>query len=115
MSEFKDIDVFELVALVGTTETELKPEGADTGEVPEGKTRKIYGYFFNEQSGATNTVRLGIYNGENLEKAVLIKIAALDTIDFRSTVPWLTIREGRTLKAVADADSVMVVLQCKDI
>jgi len=113
----KPEDTFEMVALVGTDEIELTPPGATSGVVPADKVaRKIFGYFFNEQSGATNTLTLRIYKGDVVEREISIVLGANATLsERRFPDPWLTIPPGRTLKAVASAASVQVILQCYDI
>lgn len=110
-------DTFEMTALVGTAEVELKPQGATSGEVPPDRVaRKVFGYFFNEQSGSQNTLILRIYNGTTVEREITIVLGANQTLSERDiNSPWLTIPSGRTLKAVASADSVMVILQCYDV
>jgi len=113
----KPEDTFEMSALVGTEEVELKPPGAESGEVPSDRVaRKVYGYFFNEQSGSANTLTLRIYNGTTVEREITIVLGANQTLSERDiNSPWLTIPSGRTIKAVASAASVMVVLQCYDV
>ena len=113
----KPEDTFEMVALVGTDEIELTPPGATSGIVPADKVaRKIFGYFFNEQSGATNTLTLRVYKGEDVEREIRITLGAYDTIGERKFPdPWLTIPSGRTVKAVASSASVQVILQCYDV
>jgi len=106
----KPTETSELIALAGTTEVDL-------GTVPTTKVaRKIYGYMFNEQSGATNTLTLRVYNGTTNEKELSITLPAYGTLtnnDFPG--PWLTVPAGRTLKAVASAASIQVVLQYYDV
>ena len=113
----KPEDTFEMSALVGTDEVELKPPGAESGEVPSDRVaRKAYGYFFNEQSGSANTLTLRIYHGEDVEREISIALEANQTLSERDiNSPWLTIPAGRTIKAVATGASVMVVLQCFDV
>ena len=113
----KPEDTFEMSALVGTEEVELKPQGAENGIVPNDRVaRKVYGYFLNEQSGSANTLTLKIYNGEDVEREISIALEANQTLSERDiNSPWLTIPSGRTIKAVATAASVMVVLQCFDV
>ena len=113
----KPEDTFEMSALVGTDEVELKPPGAESGEVPSDRVaRKAYGYFLNEQSGSANTLTLRIYHGEDVEREISIALEANQTLSERDiNSPWLTIPSGRTIKAVATGASVMVVLQCFDI
>ena len=113
----KPEDTFEMSALVGTEEVELKPPGAASGEVPGDRAaRKVYGYFLNEQSGTANTLTLKIYKGEDVEREISIALEASKTLSERDiNSPWLTIPAGRTIKAVATNASVMVVLQCFDV
>jgi len=113
----KPEDTFEMSALVGTEEVELMPPGAASGEVPSDRVaRKVYGYFFNEQSGSANTLTLRIYNGTTVEREITIVLGANQTLSERNiNSPWLTIPSGRTIKAQASAASVMVVLQCYDV
>jgi len=113
----KPEDTFEMSALVGTEEVELKPQGAENGIVPNDRVaRKVFGYFLNEQSGSANTLTLKIYNGEEVEREISIVLGASETKSERDiNSPWLTIPSGRTIKAVATGASVMVVLQCFDV
>jgi len=111
------VDTFEMVALVDTTEVELKPQGATSGVVPSDRVaRKIYGYFFNEQSGSQNTLTLRIYNGTSVEREIPIVLNANQTLSERDIdSPWLSVPAGRTIKAQASAGPVLVILQCYDV
>jgi len=106
----KPEDCYNLELLVGVTEEEV---GSVPSEVYE---MKIYGIVMNEQSGATNKLTLRQYTDTTKEKEWTFKLGAYDTIDLlnEKESPILNIPAGRTIKAIATAASIQLILSCYD-
>jgi len=102
-------------ALVGNTEIDLKPANGSAA-IPNDKTaRYIYGYFMNEQSGALNTLTLKVYDSNaTLEEEIPIVLTPNQTIADGGKIPLLRIPHGRTLKAVSNANNILIILQYHD-
>jgi hypothetical protein len=104
---------FNIIATVGTSEVELVPyPGGSSGTVPNGKTRMIYAIMLSNSATSANTVTFRIYRGGSLEKSFSFNLASpgvFSAVNPKDS-PLLAIPSGRTLKAVASAESVDVVL-----
>jgi len=107
---------FNIIAVVGTTEVDLAPYPGGNATVPTGKTRNVYSWVLSNSSSASNTLTLRIYRGTTLEKSIPITLGAYDTIDTVSDKesPILVVPSGRTLKAVASAASITVLMTGED-
>jgi ribonucleotide monophosphatase NagD (HAD superfamily) len=102
---------FNIIATVGTTETDLAPYPGGSSTVPTGKTRKIYVAILTNTSNGSNTLTLNIYKDETLETSFNIIISSSSSLAMISDKqPILLIPSGRTLKAVASAESMDVLL-----
>jgi len=95
--------------LIGTTEVTLVTVPAKK------RALVIYGILLNNHSTASNILRLRRYaaDGTTLEQEWAFMIGAIDTIDIvhAKEDPILVIPPGKVLKVVADAASVMMILQ----
>ncbi|MEO0260697.1 MAG: hypothetical protein ABIM77_08170 [candidate division WOR-3 bacterium] len=107
---------FNVIAVVDTTEADLAPYPGGSATVPQGKTRNVYLWVLSNTSSASNTLTLRIYRGATLEKSIPIAFGAYDTIDTVSDKesPILVVPSGRTLKAVASAASITVLMTGED-
>ena len=103
---------FNIIATVGTTEVELPLYPGGEAKTPKGKTRKIYTIVLTNTAASANTLTLRIYKGATLEKSFNILIPQASSISFvnEKNSPTLLIPSERTLKAVASAASVDVLL-----
>jgi len=107
---------FNIIATVGTSETDLAPYPGGSSSVPSDKRRKIYAMVLANSATSANTLTLKIYKGTTLETSTAIVIPASSTISVvePKNSPILIVPGGRTLKAVASAESVYVVLSAFD-
>jgi len=102
---------FNIIATVGASEVDLAPYPDGSSTVPTGKTRKIYIAILTNTSTGSNTLTLRIYKDTTLEKSFNITIpspGSLAIIDGK--LPILLIPSGRTLKAIASAASMDVLM-----
>jgi len=105
-------DCFTLEKLVDTSEY-------DFGQIPTNKySRVIYGQVMNEQSGSTNKLTLREYDSDGTTKLKewSYSIGAYDTVglEWNKETPVYQMAAGHYIKAVADATSVQLVLNCYD-
>jgi len=120
MSTFKPQDTIHIIASVGTSEVELVPYGSTSGKVPTNKFgRVIYGLIVSNTADAANTLTIKIYaeDGTTVEASITLALGANETksIDRTPETPILLVPAGKTLKAVAGAASVSVVINAYDI
>jgi ribonucleotide monophosphatase NagD (HAD superfamily) len=102
---------FNIIATVGTSETDLAPYPGGSSTTPTGKTRKIYVAILTNTSTDSNTLTLNIYKDESLEASFSIIISSSTSLVMISEKqPILLIPSGRTLKAVASAENVDVLM-----
>jgi hypothetical protein len=103
---------FNIIATVGTSEVDLAPYPDGSSTVPTGKTRKIYVMVLSNTSTGANTLTLRIYKATTLERSLAVNIASPGVVDFvnRKDSPILLVPSGRTLKAIASAASVDVLM-----
>jgi ribonucleotide monophosphatase NagD (HAD superfamily) len=102
---------FNIIMTVGTSETDLAPYPDGSSTVSTGKTRKIYVAILTNTSTGSNTLTLKIYKDTTLEKSFNITIPSPSSLAMISEKqPILIIPSGRTLKAVASAASVDVLM-----
>jgi hypothetical protein len=103
---------FNIFASVGTTEVDLAPYPGGSATVPNGKVRKIYFMVLSNVADGANRLSLRIYRGTTLEVSVDINLASPGMISIvgRKDEPILIVPSGRTLRAVASAESVHVVM-----
>ncbi len=108
--------LFNIIATIGTAEVELAPYPGGLSTVPSGKVRKIYMLIATNTATTTNTLTLRVYRGDVVEKSLNIIIPASSTISITSRVdsPVLILPGNRTIRAVATASSVDLVLTCYD-
>jgi len=103
---------FNIIASVGTSEVELAPYPGGSATTPTGKTRKIYAIVLTNTATGSNTLTLRIYKGTTLETSFNVTIpspGSLSMINEKNS-PILLIPSNRTLKAVASAESVNVLM-----
>jgi hypothetical protein len=107
---------FNIIARVGTSETDLAPYPGGSATVPAGKVRKIYAMILSNTATGGNVLTLRIYKGDALERDFNINIPSLGVFSQANPKgsPLLVVPSGRTLKAVASAASVDVALACYD-
>lgn len=102
---------YNIIASVGTTEVELAPYPGGRATVPLDAVRKIYVVVLNNQASTTNTLTLKVYKDGTVEASAAIAIEAYGTVHVASgKKPVLIVPSGRTLKAVASAESVTVLM-----
>jgi ribonucleotide monophosphatase NagD (HAD superfamily) len=102
---------FNIIATVGTSEVDLAPYPGGSPTVPTDKTRKIYVAILTNTSTESNTLTLNIYKEEALETSFNIIIPSPSSLAMISEKqPILLIPSGRTLKAIASAESVDVLM-----
>jgi ribonucleotide monophosphatase NagD (HAD superfamily) len=108
---------FNIIATVGTAETELAPYPGGSATVPSDKTRRIYAAILTNTATSANTLTLRIYKDTTLETSFDITIPASSTMSIlnRKDSPTLLVPGGRTLKAIASAASVKVLMACEDL
>jgi len=107
---------FNIIATIGTDEVELRPyPGGATAEVPADRVRKIYTMILTNTATAENTLTINIYKEGNAEASLSLIVPASTTISITSNkLPLLAIPGKRTLKAVASAASIVLVMTCID-
>ncbi|MEM2163715.1 MAG: hypothetical protein QW521_02260 [Desulfurococcaceae archaeon] len=106
---------FNIFATVGTSEVDLAPYPGGDAKVPIGRNRNIYVCVFSNSASTTNTLTLKIYKDATLEASIPITLGAYDSIDIVSgDKPIIIVPSGRTLKAVASAESVTVLMTGED-
>lgn len=106
---------FNIIATVGTTETDLVPYPGGSATVPTGKNRKIHVLVLSNLASTTNTLTLRIYKDATLETSMPISIGAYDSIDIVSEInPIIIVPSGRTFRAVASAASISVLMTGED-
>jgi ribonucleotide monophosphatase NagD (HAD superfamily) len=106
---------YNIIATVGTSEVDLKPYPGGSATVPEGRRRKIHVMVLSNTSAGANTLTLRIYKGADLEifyNLVLPPQSALAIVSEK--MPILVVPSGRTLKAIASAESVQVLMSAVD-
>ena len=104
-----------IAALVGTDEVELKPVNGSATVAGDKSARYIHGYFFNEQSGALNTIKLRVYDSNStLVEEIPVMLTPNQTISDGREIPFLRIPSGSTLKAISNSANILVVLQFRD-
>jgi len=103
---------FNIIATIGTTEVELAPYPNGSATTPVDKIRKIYTIILTNTSVSSNTLTLNIYKGTTLEKSFSIIIPASSslTITNEKKSPILLIPSNRTLKGIAEATSIHVLM-----
>lgn len=107
---------FNIIATVGTTEAGLAPYPGGSATTPTDKYRKIYGIILSNSAATANTLTLRIYKGASLEASVNMMLGANMLISIISNIenPILIVPPDRTLKAVASAESINVLMAAID-
>lgn len=107
---------FNIIATVGTAEVDLAPYPGGSATVPADKTRKIYAVVLSNTAAGANTLTVRIYKGTEPEAEFSITLPPTGVYSFIGTKgsPLLVVPPGRALKAVASAESVVVVLSAYD-
>jgi len=108
--------LFNIIATVGTSEATLTPYPSGTAAVPNGKNRYIYTIVLNNTSTGSNTLTFRIYKSATLESSFTITIPSTGSLSLIGSdkAPILVVPSGRTLKAVASASSIDVVMTAED-
>jgi len=102
---------FNIIATVGTSEVDLAPYPGGSSTVPVGKTRKIYVAILTNTSTGSNTLTFRIYKEATPEASFNIIIPSPSSLAMISEKqPILIIPSGKTLKAIASAESVDVLM-----
>ena len=107
---------FNIIARVGTAEVDLAPYPGGSATVPADRARKIYAVVLSNTATGANTLTLRIYKGATVEAEFSLNLPSPGTHSIVGTKgsPILVVPPGRTLKAVASAESVVVVLSAYD-
>ena len=107
---------FNIIATVGTAEVDLAPYPGGSATVPADRSRKIYAAVLSNTAAGANTLTVRIYKGTTLEAEFSINLPSTGVFSFIGTKgsPLLVVPPGRTLRAVASAESVVVVLSAYD-
>jgi hypothetical protein len=107
---------FNIIAAVGTSEVDLAPYPGGSAAVPADRSRKIYAMVLSNTAPGANTLTVRIYKGTTLEAEFLFSLPSTGVFSFIGTKgsPLLVVPPGRTLRAVASAESVVVVLSAYD-
>jgi len=105
-------EVFNIIGAVGTAEVELAPYPGGSAKTPTGRVRKIYVMVFTNTTATAITLTLKIYLDNSLEASFNIVVSASSSVSLIGDVdsPILLIPSDRTLKAVASAGSVDVLM-----
>jgi len=103
---------FNIFASVGTTEVDLAPHPRGSPTVASDKRRKIYAMVLSNTATGANTLTLRIYSGATLEASFSIHLPSPGAYSVvgRKEEPILIVPPGRTLKAIASAASVEVLM-----
>ena len=84
--------------------------------MPSGVVRKVYVIVLANTATTANTLTIRIYRGASLEASVDFVIPPQTTIAISNTsTPVLVVPSGRTLKAIATAPSVSLLMTCTDV
>jgi hypothetical protein len=107
---------FNIIATVGTAEVDLAPYPGGSATVPADRSRKIYAVVLSNTATGANTLTLRIYKGAEVEAEFSLNMPSPGVYSVVGTKgsPLLVVPPGRTLKAVASAESVVVVLSAYD-
>jgi hypothetical protein len=107
---------FNIIDTVGITEVDLAPFPGGSPTVPAGRNRKIYLMVLSNLTTGAGAgpviLTLRIYRDTTLERESSFQIptSATVTVVSRRTEPILIVPPGRTLKAIASATSVQVLM-----
>jgi len=103
---------YNIFASVGTTEVDLAPYPRGSSTVSSEKYRKIYAMVLSNTASGANTLTIRIYSGATLEASFNINLPSpgVYSIVSRKEEPLLIVPPGRTLKAVASAATVEVMM-----
>ena len=107
---------FNIIASVGTSEVDLAPHPNGSPTVPQDRVRKVKLMVLSNTAATSNTLTLRMYRGGALEKSIDVVLPPSDTKvigDGGRTV--LVVLPGRTLRAVASAASVHVLMTAEDV
>jgi hypothetical protein len=107
---------FNIIATVGTAEVDLAPYPRGSATVPADKARKIYAVVLSNNATGANTLTVRIYREATLEAEFVFNLPSPGMYSIVSTKgsPLLVVPAGRTLRAVASAVSVIVMLSAYD-
>lgn len=106
---------YNIIATVGTTEVDLSPYPGGSSTVPNDKNRNIYTMILTNTAASANTLTIRIYKGVSLETSVSIILGVNETKPIVSEkYPLLVVPPGRTLKAIASAASVSILMTGED-
>jgi len=108
---------FNIIKVVGTDEVELTPYPNGVSTVPMGKSRLIYLMVLTNTATTSNTLTVNIYKDATLETSMNFIVQASSTLQIisKEDSPLLVVPQGRTLKAVAGASSIYVLITGEDI
>jgi hypothetical protein len=103
---------FNIVASVGTAEVDLAPYPGGSSTVPPGKARKIYAMVLSNTATGANTLTIRIYKDTALETSININLPSpgMYNVVSRRDAPILVVPPGRTLRAVASAATIEVLM-----
>lgn len=103
---------FNVVAALGTAESELAPYPQGSATVPKGYYRRFYLVVIANTADAAATVTIRLYKGDTAEATVTVPVGPRSTVVLSGEggLPVLTVPPERTLKASASATGVYVLM-----